>query len=320
MHTTSNSSVLIRSELWSQQLKDVLLDELQAQKYVNWMTEFPDGTTFTIPSVGQSSVSDYNEDTAVNYSALDTGEWQFSITEYKQAGHYITEKARQDLFYSQQLESMFVPKMQRALSVNVEQTVLDRINQDQTTSDPNAINGYDHRFVASGTNEVMTVTDFAYAKLALDKAFVPAAGRVAIVDPTVEYELGTQSNIVNLLGPNPLWGGDLVATGVSDGMRFYRNLFGFDIYVSNHLGAYNETITGGPQNASTTAAAGVANLFFNPSVEGGVFKGAWRQQPKVDGEYNKDYQREEYVLTARYGVKTYRPEACVVIISDTDQV
>ena len=316
MQVTSNSDVLIRSELWSSQLKEVLLDELIAQKYVNWMTEFPDGTTFTIPSVGQSQVHDYAEDNAVTYSPLDTGEFQFTINNYKQAGHYITEKMRQDSFYAAKVESSFVPKMQRALSVAVEENVLS-LSASQTASNPNTINGAAHRFVATGTNEVMTVKDFALAKFALDVANVPVAGRVAIVDPSVEYELGTQTNIINLLGPNPLWVGDMVATGAGDGIRFYKNLYGFDIYISQHLADANETIVG-PTTATT--AAGKANMFFNPSVDGGTFVGAWRQMPKVDGEYNKDFQREEYVVTARWGTKLYRPEALVVVLSDTDQV
>ena len=48
--------------------------------------------------------------------------------------------------------------------------------------------------------------------------------------------------------------------------------------------------------------------------------GAWRQMPKVDGEFNKDFQREEYVTTARYGVKIYRPENLVTILSDPTAV
>ena len=71
---TGNSEHLIRSEVWSSQLKEVLEDELQAQQYVNWMSEFPDGTTFTIPSIGQAQVDDYVEDTPVKYRPLDTGE------------------------------------------------------------------------------------------------------------------------------------------------------------------------------------------------------------------------------------------------------
>lgn len=314
--TTANSELLIRSELWSQQLKDVLLDELQAQKYIRWMTEFPDGDLFTIPSIGQSQVHDYVENTAVTYDALDTGELQFSITEYVQGGHYITEKNRQNSFYSAQLDSMFVPKLQRALSVRVEKDIFALANT-QTLSNPNTINTAHHRFVATGTNETFTVTDFALAKFALDMALVPTAGRVAVVHPSVEFALGTQANIVNLLGPNPLWGGDMIGAGASDGLRFFKNLYGFDIFISNYLPTANETIAG-PTTATT--AAGKANLFFNPTVDGGTFIGAWRQMPKVDSEFNKDFQREEYVVTARYGVKLFRPESLVVILSDTDQV
>ena len=42
--------------------------------------------------------------------------------------------------------------------------------------------------------------------------------------------------------------------------------------------------------------------------------------PEVDGEYNKDLQREEYLTTARYDVALYRPENLVCVLSDTDQV
>lgn len=311
--TTANSEVLIRSELWSNMIKEVLLDELMAQKYIRWLTDFPDGNLLTIPSIGQAQVRDYVEDTAITYDALDTGEFQFAITEYLSSGLYITEKNRQDSYYAAQLEAGFVPKMQRALMVRLEQDIL-ALQSQQTPNDLNTINGADHRFIASGTNETITVTDFAKAQFALNKAYVPVAGRVAIVDPSVEYELGTQANIVNLLGPNPLWGGDMVSSGAGDGMRFYRNLYGFDIYISNHLATANETI------GSRTTTAGKANIFFNPTVDGGTFVGAWRQMPKVDGEYNKDFQREEYVLTGRYGVKLFRPEALVTVLSDTDQI
>jgi hypothetical protein len=186
----------------------------------------------------------------------------------------------------------------------------------QTVSNPNTINGAHHRFVATGTNEVITITDFALAKYALDKANVPAAGRVAIVDPSVEYTISTLTNLVNMSNPNPNWA-SIVETGVATDMRFYKNIFGFDIYVSNRLADANETIAG-PTTATT--AAGKANMFFNPTVPGGTFVGAWRQMPKVDGKYNQDFQREEYVTTARYGVKLFRPESMVVILSDTDQV
>lgn len=70
-----------------------------------------------------------------------------------------------------------------------------------------------------------------------------------------------------------------------------------------------------------TTAAGVANILFSAAGSDLLpFMGAWRQMPKVDTDYNKDFQREEYVTTCRYGLKVYRPENLIVILSDTDQV
>ena len=287
--TTGNNGVLIRSELWSSSLKEVLQDELMAQGYVNWLSEFPDGTTFTIPSIGESTVRDYTEDTDITYDSLDKGEFQMTITEYVSSAHYITKKARQDLYYASQLEAAFVPSQARAIAEKLETDILDLAGAGasggQTVDDDNDINGAEHRWVAQGTNEVMTVQDFAKALFALKKANVPSSNLVAIVDPSVEYELNTLTNIVNVSN-NPRWEG-LITSGIASGMRF----------------------------------AGKCNIFFSAADKSLIpFMGAFRQMPEVDGEYNKDRQREEYVTTARYGLKVYRPENLVVVLSDDDQV
>ena len=308
---TGNSEHLIRSEVWSSQLKEVLEDELQAQQYVNWMSEFPDGTTFTIPSIGQAQVDDYVEDTAVKYRALDTGEFQFTIDQYKSSGHYITNKNKQDSFYMNQLVSAFVPKQARAILESVETKIL-ALESEQTSANLNNINGAPHRFVASGTNEVFAAADFAKARYSLKKANVPDTDLIAIVDPSVEYTINTLANIVSVSN-NPRWEG-IVSSGIATGMKFISNVYGFDVYTSNYLADANETVD------SVTTAAGKANMFFSASPDVLPFVGAWRQMPQVDSEYNKDFQREEYVTTARYGVKLYRPENLVCVLSDTDQV
>jgi hypothetical protein len=41
--TYSTGGPLIRTDIWSTQLKELLRDELMAQRLVNWMTDFPDG-------------------------------------------------------------------------------------------------------------------------------------------------------------------------------------------------------------------------------------------------------------------------------------
>lgn len=315
--TTSNSAVLTRSEVWSTQLKEVLQDDLNAQGWVNWLSEFPDGDQFTVPSIGEATVRDYSEDTDVVYDSLDTGEFTFSITEYVSSAHYITEKARQDLYYASQLEGAFVPYQARALSEKLETDILalgaGGASGGQTASNTNTINGAEHRFVGTGTNETFAVADAAKALFALKKANVPSSNLIAIVDPSVEYELNTLTNIVNMSN-NPRWEG-IIESGIGSDMRFIKNIFGFDFYVSNYLPTANETIS------SVTTAAGKANIFMSAAAPDLLpFMGAMRQMPKVDGEYNKDRQREEYVTTARYGLKVYRPENLVCVLTDTDQV
>ena len=321
--TTGNNGVLIRSELWSSSLKEVLQDELMAQGYVNWLSEFPDGTTFTIPSIGESTVRDYTEDTDITYDSLDKGEFQMTITEYVSSAHYITKKARQDLYYASQLEAAFVPSQARAIAEKLETDILDLAGAGasggQTVDDDNDINGAEHRWVAQGTNEVMTVQDFAKALFALKKANVPSSNLVAIVDPSVEYELNTLTNIVNVSN-NPRWEG-LITSGIASGMRFTKNIYGFDVYVSNYLADAGTERDGAETVDSVTTAAGKCNIFFSAADKSLIpFMGAFRQMPEVDGEYNKDRQREEYVTTARYGLKVYRPENLVVVLSDDDQV
>jgi hypothetical protein len=104
-------------------------------------------------------------------------------------------------------------------------------------------------------------------------------------------------------------------------MRFIANIYGFDVYTSNMLPVVDATT--GLLQADGTAGAdlsagsgiGVANLFFSSDPATNPFVGAWRQMPEVDYEYNKDYQRHEYVTSSRYGVKLYRPEGLVTVVT-----
>lgn len=310
-HMTTNTEHLIRSDLWSSQLKEIFEDELFALRYIDWLDGFPDGDLFHIPSIGQAEAQDYEEGQAVTYSQLDTGEFLFRITEYVQSGHYITNKMKQDSFYMNQLVSAFVPKEHRAIMKRMEVDAL-RIGVDrQTASDYNTINGVQHRWVGTGDGNSISVEDFARARLALQKANVPLTNLVAIVDPSVEFSFNTLSNITNVIN-NPQWDG-IINDGIGTGMQFRVNIYGFDVYVSQNLKQnISETIPGGGQAVTN----GVANIFFSAAPGAQPFVGAVRQPPKVDSEYNKDLQREEYVTTARYGLDLFRPENFITVITD----
>jgi hypothetical protein len=306
---TSNTDYLTRSALWSRELKDVLLDELFATKYIRWLQDFPDGDLIHIPSIGQLEAQDYAEGQAVKYSAMDTGDFTMQVTEYLQSGTYITEKFRQDSYYTAELMSRFVPEMSRSLNKRMEVDALRVGPEAQTTSDPNAINGVAHRWIGTGGSFKMDVEDFARARLALQKANVPMTDLIAIVDPSVEFTFNTQANITNIMY-NPMWEG-IVRDSIGTGMKFKVNIYGFDVYVSQNLkSGLTDTIY------TQTATNGVANLLFSAASGVQPFVGALRQSPKVDSEYNKDLQREEYVTTCRYGMKLFRPENLVVVITD----
>jgi len=311
--TTNSVDHLIRSNIWSTQIKGVLEDELMGMTYVEMVTDFPDGDTLNIPSIGQMETQDYAEGQAVIYTAMDTGNFTFTITDYKSSATYITNKMKQDSIYMDRLVASFVPKQERALMKVMEAKILAIGPDGQTVSNNNTINGARHRYVASGTGDVMTVQDVARAGYALKKANVPMTNLVGIVDPSVGYTFSTLTNLVNMSN-NPRWEG-IVADGITTGMKFVRNIYGFDIYESQNLkSGMSETID------TNSVTNGVANVFFSAVPDVRPFIGQIRQPPVVDSEYNKDQQRDEYVTTCRYGFKLFRPENLVVILSDTTQV
>lgn len=320
---TSNITNLTKTQVWDAELKQIVQDELTGQAHVRWIS-FPNGDTLNIPSIGEGTVRNYVEDTAAKYDALDTGNFQFTITEYLQSGTYITEKARQDLAYAAQVEAAFIPSQARALGERLETDIYGLAaggaSGGQTAGAANTINGAPHRFAASGTvasgEYPMAVKDFAKALHSLKRANMPGSNLIAIVDPSVEYTMNTITNLTDVSN-NPRWEG-IITSGIGSGPRFSRNIYGFDVYVSNYLAAASSS---GNELSVSDSGLGVCNIFMSAADASLLpFIGAWRQMPKVDSEYNKDFQREEYLTTARYGLKVYRPENLVVVLSSTGVV
>ena len=313
--TTGNVDLLTRGEVWSGELKEILRDEMMAQKYVRMLSDFPDGDTFYIPSIGQAQVDDYAEDTAVAYRPMDTGQFTFTVDKYLSSATYITKKAEQDAFYSAQLISRFVPEQERAVMAHFETTTLGAPEVGVAANSNESIDGVEHRWAGSEAAGRITVEDFARARYALKKANVPDVNLTAIVDPSVEFEINKISNITNISN-NPRWEG-VVRDGIATGMKFVANIYGFDVYVSNYLADATDSALPQPDNTTINFSStnGKVNLFFSADASVGPFVGAWRQMPQVDYEYNKDFQRHEYVTTARYGVKLYRPENMVRVVT-----
>ena len=313
--TDATNQHLIRDQLYSRQLKELLLDDLNAMKFVRILSDFPDGYTFNIPSLGEAETADFQENMAIKYNQMDTGNFQFSFDNYKYSATSISEKFKRDSYWSDSVIAAFLPRQHRALMEAVETNIFAKGNSGQTASNLNTINGASHRWVGSGTGQTITYADFAKAQYALTKANVPLSNLCAVVDPSVAYTLATQANMVNLISPQQM-SESIITGGAVTGFKFRFNIFGFDIYVSNYLpNAISETIN------SVAVTNGVANFFFSATPGDTLpWVGAFRQMPTVYSEFNKDLQQTEYLTISEWGFKLYRPENLITILTSTSAV
>lgn len=311
----ASDEFLIRANLWSTQLKQLLLDDLCAMRFVKNIEQFPDGTTINIPSLGEAETFDFSEGQQVKYSRFDTGNFTFSFDQYIGSANSISEKFKRDSFYSDTVISAFLPRQHRAIMERIETRIFERMNTSQTAGNANQVNGADHRWVGTGANNTIALKDFAKARYSLKKANVPLTNLVAVVDPSVSFAIETQTNSVNLLSPMPKWG-NVVNEGLVTGMNFRFNIFGFDVYESNYLPRPAVETLG-----SATTTAPVTNMLF--SAAGGDINpiiGGFRQMPTVYSEFNKDRQETEYLTICEYGFKVYRPENLICLVTDYNQV
>lgn len=315
-NTTSNQSPLIKAQVFSEFMLEQINHGFLPDGLHRDVSDFGDGDTLFIPTMGETTLRDYTEDQAVQYDAVDTGQISLQITDYVSAASYVTRKLQQDGYKAAALEASIPREHLRVIRERYETDLLATSNA-QTLADPNTINGFDHRWVADSGNTtgVLDLEDILYLKLAFDKAYIPDEGRILIVDPVVEASINAQVGNQAYIN-NPQFEG-LVTSGFATRNKFLRNIFGWDIYVSDRLPRIaDETINGGPQSASTQITGGVANIAMCVADDQHKpFMGAWRQAPTTDGEFNKDKQRDEYVTTARWGFGLQRAETLGVILT-----
>ena len=312
-NNTANTDALIRSELWQKELEEILYENLLGVPFVRQL-DFPDGSAFTMPSIGTPLVRDFPEGAEVTFDALDTGEVTITMNQPVIAANSISEILLEDSMWAQELLSAVPEGQAQAIMERFETDTLALcMQQFAGVNNANNINGVAHRKIAGGTNETIQPQDFAFAGYSLKKAKIPNKNLIAIVDPSVAYALETATNLVNVSN-NPKWEG-LIETGITDNFRFIRNVYGFDVFESNMLPTMNETIGG------LTTTAGKANIFMSlarPSIAPFVL--AWRRKPSLISEFDNKLHELQTQTTARWGTGLVRDENLIVIGSDTDQV
>jgi hypothetical protein len=315
-YNSSNEANIVRQELYDATLEKSLDDWLVGRPlFDDKSSEFPDGDTLKITKTGDRAVSDYDEDTAINFDNMQTSRVDLTVTDYKQDGWYITDKLKQDGHQAEAFWSENVRKSSIAMERDMEKAVLSVANQ-QTLGNANTIAGAAHRFLGGGTSGVLTIEDFGAIKLAFDLAYVPTENRMLIITPAQEFELNKLLNITEVTnGSNFNFNVDgLIQTGFGDRLQIVRNILGINVMVSHNLPSVTaETLAkyDGTGSASITGKACVAMSMADASSM--PFMGVLRQLPESEFFRNTHYKRDEWSTTCRYGFGLKRAESLVVI-------
>jgi len=320
---TSNTTAFVEATQYSQFILDNLHDYLLPEGLYRDVSDFGSGTTLNIKTVGTVTIQDAAEDTPLNFNPIDTGNITLTITDYVGDAWKVSDDLREDGAQIDSLMSMRAMESTRALGENHESRFLAVANAAQTVANVNLVNSRPHRWIGGGsgvTTRVMSMSDLIAMKLAFDKANVPAAGRIAIVDPIVEATLNSLTNIVNVSN-NPMFEG-IITEGFAKDHKFVRNIFGFDIWTSNFLPlkTATEALNASSYNlANTSAAIGdVANLFMCVSDDSTKpIMHAWRRAPKTEGWRDNEERADKYQVTSRFGLGAQRVDTLGTILTTT---
>ena len=317
---TNNTTAFIEAEQYSQFILTTLPTLVLPTVFYRDVSDFGMGDTLHIKTMGTATLQEVEEDTPLIYNPIETGEVTLAINNYKGDAWYVTDILRQDGAQIDTLLAQRALEASRAIAQNFETVFLKTANDAQITADPNTINGHDHRVLASGANTTMSEDDLIALRLAFDKANIAQAGRVAIVDPVVAATFQKKVTITQAansgsasLGRNQTFQ-MLLERGFNNDHQFVMDLHGWSIWTSNLLDVATgvEAISGG-----STAAGDVANVFMSMLDDNTKpIMNAWRQQPKVESERNKDRQRDEFLTTARWGIGAQRVDTLAIIFTD----
>lgn len=306
-----------RNEIFNTMLKEAFREELFVSNWVNWIGDFTDGSNYKINSIGELTIDQMAEATALPDRRPDSGQFVFNINEFVGVKVPLTDVFFEDDFMANQVLSAIPERMRRAFDEYIE-TRVARLQREQTADDGNIINGAYHRYTANGASGQLTLDDIAYARYSLQKAGVPLTNLVAIVDPATAFNINVGSTVQT--SDNPQWRG-IIETGMSTGMRFVRNIYGFDIYESNFLDTVDtaETSLTDYQGNTTSGAVGYkANMFFSAGQSMDLpFIGAWRRTPSIKSWRDESKEIEYHQMSARFGLALYRPENLVTVLSST---
>jgi len=312
MQLTSNTTAFIEAEQYSSFILTNLHDGLMPSMWYRDVGDFGSGETLNIKTIGTATIQEVSEDTAINYSPIESGEVQLSITDYIGDAWYVTDKLRQD---GSQIEALMAARSQestRAIQENFETRFYEVCNSVQTDANAMAIAGFAHRLSSTEATARVELKDLVSLKLAFDKANVPYAGRVASIDPVLA---ATLDNLTTITHDVSEFGAKILENGFDRDHQFLMNLYGWNLITSNRLAK------GTFSDGTTQVTGAVANVFMSILDDNTKpMMATWRQMPSVEGERNKDFGRDEFVTRARWGIGAQRLDTLAIYITSATAV
>lgn len=304
---TTNSTAFIEAEQYSSFILRNLQDGLLPQSFYRNVTDFPSGTTLHIKTLGDVTIQDGGEDKVPNATPIDSGTITLSINRWKSDAWYITDKLREDGSQVEQLMAERAAASTRAIQEVFETDFLSEAEKAQTNADPNNVNGFAHRIASAETNNIIDLKHISNLKLAFDKANVPAAGRILLVDPvvaaTLQEKVTLTSNITSFAQM-------LLTNGFDREHQALFNIYGFDIITNNRLpkGTFSDGTT-----SVTDGVANIAMCIVDDNCR--PIMGAWRRMPRVRTERDEGIERDMFFASCRYGFGPQRVDTLGTIIT-----
>lgn len=307
MQLTTNTRAFIEAEQYSSFILTNLHDGLMPESWYRDVSDFGSGDTLNIKTIGTTTIQEVAEDTAITYNPIETGNVTLQITDFVGDAWYITDVLRQDGSQVEALAAQRSAESTRAIQEHFETRFFEVCNSAQTNANANTINGFAHRIASTDANNKLQTEDLVDAKLAFDKANVPYAGRVAAVDPVCAATLDKEVSITRDVTS---FGEKILMSGFDRDHQFLMNLYGWNILTSNRLAKGNFS------DGTTAVTGAVANVFMSVLDDNTKpIMVAWRSQPSVEGERNKDFARDEFVTRARWGIGPQRLDTLLIYIT-----
>lgn len=317
---TSNTTAFIESQQYSKFIIENLPDILLPDTFTRDVSDFGTGTTLDIKTIGSTTIQDVAEGVPLTFNPIESGFIQMTISEYTGDAWSVSDELRQDSVQLEQLMAMRAVESTRALAEDVETKFLSAAATVQTAGNISLVNARPHRWVAgNGTTRLMTLDDLVALKLSFDKANVPQAGRILMVDPIVEATVNGLVVTTTATDNNPMWDG-MITTGFAQSHKFVKNIMGFDIYTTNFLPVVTavETLdaSGYGLPNDDTVAGDVANIAMCVADDQSKpIMRAWRLQPSTEGWRDSENREDKFQVTSRFGFGAQRVDTLAVIFT-----